>query len=41
MTENKEALNFDIQKFNPTIAELTRLSDQYKGLKIAGIEDKD
>lgn len=41
MTENKEALNFDIQKFNPTVAELTSLSNQYKGLKIAGIEDKD
>ena len=41
MTENKEALNFDIQKFNPTVAELTNLSNQYKGLKIAGIEDKD
>ena len=36
-----EELNFDIQKFNPTVAELTKLSDQYKGLKIAGIEDKD
>ena len=41
MTENKEVLNFDIQKFNPTVAELTNLSNQYKGLKIAGIEDKD
>lgn len=33
--------NLNIEKFNPTIAELTSLSTKYQGLTIAGVEDKD
>lgn len=32
--------NFDIEQFNPGVAELTALATSYRGLSIAGIEDE-
>jgi len=34
-------MEFNLEKFNPTIAELTELADSYKWLEIAWIEDKE
>jgi hypothetical protein len=33
--------DFSIEKFNPTVAELTTLAQSYENLSIDGIEDKE
>lgn len=33
--------NLNLEKFNPTVAEITAMAEKYKGLEIQGIDDKE